>query len=144
MCSCVANGNLTTSGARGPRHATPMQNLPNPPSPQVSVLVACSQCGESHSPSLVRVQRFSTVYVFCSMSCYAKYVASNTWCTFIVRSIFVIDQRLYCFNLEPLGGTSLLLPLAGGFAQELLFFFLRAGEATNNQYYNLKKKVHVQ
>ena len=142
MCSCVANGNVTTSGA--PRHATPMQNLPNPPSrPQVPVFVACSQCGESHSPSLVRVQRFSTVYVFCSMSCYAKYVANNTWCTFIVRSIYLIDDCtvVNIFNLEPLGGSSLLFPLAGGFAQEL-FFFQQAGEATNNQYYNWKKKYN--
>ena len=41
----------------------------------VSQLAVCSQCMTQILNPLVKVQRFLTVYEFCSMQCYAKHVA---------------------------------------------------------------------
>ena len=62
MCSCVSRaptmGTVYSTREGGER------------------LVGCSHC-KHPSPPLVRVERFSTVYVFCSMHCYSKFVNSE-------------------------------------------------------------------
>jgi len=37
----------------------------------------CSSCKSSRSLPLVHVRRFSSVYVFCSMPCYAKFISNE-------------------------------------------------------------------
>ena len=43
-----------------------------------AMVESCSQCHCQMALPLFRVQRFSTVFVFCSMPCYAKFSATES------------------------------------------------------------------
>lgn len=81
LATAFASTDARCSNAAGSTTTNEDTEHPSAPNNRETIKTGlrCNQCNVETSLPLFRVQRFSTVLVFCSMPCYAKFSATESW-----------------------------------------------------------------